>query len=58
MNQQDKFWLAIVIVDGDAHEGPFYVQNPFHQEPEFGVASINYDFEDLLVNSEFFGKAT
>jgi len=48
MNQQDKFWLAIVIVDGDTHEGPFYVRNPFQQEPEFGVASINYQLTDLL----------
>ncbi|ABK45211.1 helicase domain protein [Magnetococcus marinus MC-1] len=48
MNQQEKFWLAIVIVDGDTHEGPYYVRNPFHQEPEFGVASINYQLTDLL----------
>ena len=51
MNQQEKFWLAIVIVDGDSHKGPFYVQNPFHQEPEFGVASINYDLKDLLAKA-------
>ncbi|MBS0398201.1 MAG: DUF3883 domain-containing protein, partial [Proteobacteria bacterium] len=25
LNQQDKFMLAIVLVDGDQHEGPFYV---------------------------------
>jgi superfamily II DNA or RNA helicase len=48
MNQQDKFYLAIVIVDGDSHDGPFYIQNPFNQEPEFGVASINYQLSDLL----------
>ena len=48
MNQQDKFYLAIVIVDGDSHDGPFYVKNPFNQEPEFGVASINYQLSDLL----------
>ncbi|MBF0416484.1 MAG: DUF3883 domain-containing protein [Magnetococcales bacterium] len=48
MNQQDKFWLAIVIVDGDSCKGPFYVQNPFQQEPEFGVASINYTLGELL----------
>lgn len=54
MNQQDKFWLAIVIVDGDAFEGPFYVNNPFQQEPEFGVASINYELTDLLARSGSF----
>ena len=48
LNQSDKFVLAIVIVDNDSHEGPFYVQNPFTVEPDFGVASINYDLSDLL----------
>ena len=48
LNQSDKFILAIVIVDSDSHEGPFYVQNPFTIEPDFGVASINYDLSDLL----------
>ena len=48
LNQVDKFILAIVIVDGDSYEGPFYIQNPFQQEPDFGVASINYEIKDLL----------
>ncbi|WP_462174547.1 helicase-related protein [Pseudoalteromonas gelatinilytica] len=48
LNQADKFILAIVIVDGDSFEGPYYVKNPFTTEPDFGVASINYDLGDLL----------
>ena len=48
LNQTDKFLLAIVIVDGDNHEGPHYICNPFNSEPDFGVASINYDLVDLL----------
>ena len=48
LNQAEKFWLAIVIVDGDSHEGPYYIRNPFNSEPDFGVASINYDLDDLL----------
>ncbi|SFL20786.1 protein of unknown function [Nitrosomonas aestuarii] len=48
LNQSDKFILAIVVVDGDSHEGPFYIRNPFTAEPDFGVASINYDLGDLL----------
>ena len=48
LNQADKFILAIVIVDSDSHEGPFYVQTPFTVEPDFGVASINYELSDLL----------
>ena len=48
LNQADKFWLAIVIVEGESVEGPYYVQNPFTSEPDFGVASINYDLGELL----------
>jgi superfamily II DNA or RNA helicase len=48
LNQTDKFLLAVVIVDGDSHEGPHYIRNPFSTEPDFGVASINYDLSDLL----------
>ncbi|GGA67044.1 helicase [Neiella marina] len=48
LNQQDKFLLAIVIVDGDLYEGPYYVRNPFTQEPDFEVASVNYQLDNLL----------
>ena len=51
LNQSDKFILAIVIVEGDNFEGPFYVKTPFIAEPEFGVASINYDLSDLVSKS-------
>ena len=48
LNQTDKFLLAIVIVDGDTHDGPHYIRYPFNSEPDFGVASINYDLASLL----------
>lgn len=48
LNQADKFMLAIVIVDGEEFEGPYYVKTPFTVEPDFCVASINYDLSDLL----------
>jgi superfamily II DNA or RNA helicase len=48
LNQGDKFILAIVLVDGDTADGPYYLRNPFQQEPEFGVSSVNYDLADLL----------
>ncbi len=48
LNQAEKFLLAVVIVDGDSHEGPFYIRDPFTAEPDFGVASINYHLDDLL----------
>lgn len=52
LNQGDKFILAIVIVDGENYEGPFYIRNPFITEPDFGVASINYDLSDLLSRAQ------
>ena len=51
LNQADKFILAIVIVDGEEFEGPYYIKNPFKVEPDFGVASINYDLGELLSRS-------
>jgi superfamily II DNA or RNA helicase len=51
LNQAEKFILAIVIVDGDSFDGPFYVRNPFTSEPEFGVASISYKLDELLSKS-------
>lgn len=52
LNQQDKFLLAIVLVDGDQHEGPFYVTKPFTQEPDWAVTSINLDLGQLLARAE------
>ena len=52
LNQQDKFMLAIVLVDGDQHEGPFYVTKPFTQEPDWAVTSINLDLDQLLAKAE------
>jgi superfamily II DNA or RNA helicase len=48
LNQPDKYILAIALIDSDNVEGPFYVNNPFNQEPDFGVTSINYDIDSLL----------
>jgi hypothetical protein len=49
LNQSDKFLLAIVLVgEGDAVEGPFYVSNPFDTEPGWGVSSVNYELNALL----------
>ena len=45
----DKFLLAIVLVgEGDAVEGPFYLRNPFDTEPGWGVSSVNYELKALL----------
>jgi hypothetical protein len=50
-NQGEKFILAIVLVDGEQTDGPYYIKHPFKTEPEFGVASVNYDLQDLLARA-------
>jgi superfamily II DNA or RNA helicase len=52
-NQGEKFVLAVVLVgEGDAVEGPHYIRNPFDREPDWGVASINFDLNALLQHKE------
>jgi hypothetical protein len=48
LNQGDKFWLAIVLVDGARIDGPHYVSQPFVQEPEPGATAVVFRLGDLL----------
>jgi hypothetical protein len=48
LNQQDKFLLAVVNVDGDSVDGPHYIRRPFTQEPDWAVTSVNLDLQQLL----------
>lgn len=52
LNQSEKFILAIVIVNENSYEGPFYIRNPFTQEPDWAVNSINLDLNQLLSRAE------
>jgi len=56
LNQTDKFILAVVMVDGEQHEGPFYVRQPFTQEPDWAVTSINLDLDQLLARPTSVGE--
>jgi len=52
LNKPDDFILAIVeFLDADAYR-VHYVRRPFQREPDFGVTSVNYDFNDLLARAE------
>lgn len=52
-NQGEKFVLAIVFVnEDDSCEGPFYVLQPFAQEPGWGITSVNYNIDEMLRRSE------
>jgi len=52
-NQGDKFVLAIALVgEDDVIDGPHYIRNPFDREPGWGVASVNYNLDDLIAKAE------
>lgn len=51
LNQADKFILAIVLIEGDKAEGPFYIRQPFTQEPDWAVTSINLDLKQLMARA-------
>lgn len=55
LNQAEQFILAVALIEGDNIDGPYYIRRPFTAEPEFGVASINYDLADLLSKAESTG---
>lgn len=48
LNQGDKFFLAIVRVDGAKVDGPHYIRAPFTKELEGSVVSVNHAMKDLL----------
>jgi superfamily II DNA or RNA helicase len=52
LNKPDEFILAVVeFLDGERHR-VHYVRRPFQREPDFGAASVNYEFSELLARSE------
>jgi hypothetical protein len=48
LNQGNKFFLAIVQVEGERVLGPHYIRAPFSKELEGSVVSVNYSLRDLL----------
>ncbi|MBF0121373.1 MAG: DUF3883 domain-containing protein [Desulfobacterales bacterium] len=52
LNQPEKYVLAIVLIDGENLEGPYYLRQPFDQEPGFGVTSINFELNKLLTKAK------
>ena len=47
LNKPENFILAMVRVDGDQATGLRYVREPFGREPDFGVTSVNYSWNEL-----------
>jgi SNF2 family DNA or RNA helicase len=51
LNKPDDFILAIGQVE-DGQQKLVYVRQPFQQEPDFAVESINYNIQELLAHGE------
>jgi hypothetical protein len=47
LNKPDDFILAIGQVQ-DGQQKLVYIRQPFQQEPEFAVESINYNLQEIL----------
>ena len=52
LNKPDDFILAIVTFRPGRPHQTHYVRRPFQREPDFGVTSVNYDFDELLARAE------
>ncbi|HLH23501.1 MAG TPA: helicase-related protein [Chloroflexota bacterium] len=52
LNKPDDYILAIVEFLPDGAHRVHYVRRPFRREPDFGAASVNYTFADLLARAE------
>ena len=52
LNKPEDFILAIVeFLEGDSYNVR-YLRQPFQREPDFGAASVNYYFAELLARAE------
>jgi hypothetical protein len=51
LNKPEEFILAIVEFFGDDTHRVHYVRQPFQREPDFGAASVNYEFAELIARA-------
>lgn len=51
LNRPDHFILALVEFLDDKNHKVHYLRQPFKREPDFGVTSVNYSFEELLAKA-------
>ena len=48
----DRWYLAIVAVDGDRVAYPIYLRRPFAIAPDPAATSVNYAIKELLAQGE------
>ncbi len=52
LNVPDRWYLAIVAVDGDRVADPIYLRRPFASAPDPAATSVNYAIKELLAQGE------
>jgi SNF2 family DNA or RNA helicase len=52
LNEPDDFILAMVEFVEDSSHRVHYLRRPFLREPDFGAASVNYSFSELIARGE------
>ncbi len=52
LNVPDRWYLAIVSVDGERVAEPIYLRRPFSLAPDPAATSVNYSIKDLLAQGE------
>ncbi len=48
LNQPDRWFLVIVLIDENQNHGPYYIQRPITKEPDFAVTGINMNLSKIL----------
>jgi superfamily II DNA or RNA helicase len=53
LNKPEQFWLAIVLVaEDDSVDGPYYLQGPVTQAPDWAEVSKNLELNELLLRAQ------
>jgi hypothetical protein len=52
LNVPDRWYLAIVAVDGEKVADPIYLRRPFAIAPDPAATSVNYAIKELLSQGE------
>lgn len=52
LNNPENYFLAVVLIQDGVSSEVYYVREPYETEPDWGVASRNYQIQELLSKGE------
>jgi SNF2 family DNA or RNA helicase len=58
LNVPDRWYLALVTVDGDRVAEPIYLRRPFASAPDPAATSVNYSIKDLIAQGDMVQVST